>query len=104
MKVHYCPSCNTYSKDCIIVIQNAPHLSEERLKCSNCSWSGKWSDMEVKEYDIPFNEGITDYLVLHSDKDRIKYTGGLCPHCGGDDPLCWCQTIEVIGASCPLDH
>lgn len=81
MKVHNCPSCNTYSRECIIVIQNALNYSEEILKCSICSWSGKWSDMKVREIPddepVPGVEPITDYGVLHSDTARITYTGGL---------------------------
>lgn len=97
MKVHNCPSCNTYSQECMIVIQKASHPTEERLKCSVCSWSGMWSDMNVKEIadgePIPGVAPITDYGVLHSDQIRLRYTGGLCPHCGGVDPLCWCHTF-----------
>lgn len=35
---------------------------------------------------------VTDYYVLQSDQIRITYTGGCCPHCGGNDPLFWCMT------------
>lgn len=45
MKVHNCPSCNTYSKECIIVIQNAPHFSEERLVPNNLS---TWSILPIR--------------------------------------------------------
>lgn len=98
MKVHNCPSCNTYSRECILVIRNALNPSEEILKCSICSWSGKWADMKVREIpdgeSIPGVEPVIDYGVLHSDTARITYTGGCCPHCGGSDPLCWCMTID----------
>lgn len=102
MKVHDCPNCNTYSRECIIVIQNAPNFSEEILKCSICSWSGKWSEMTVREVKLPVIPGgiaisgvepITDYYVLRSDQIRVTYTGGCCPHCDGSDPFCWCMTL-----------
>jgi len=102
VKVHDCPKCNTYSGECMKVIKNAPTFSEELLKCTNCFWSGKWSDMTVREVKLPeIPVGITntdvepiiDYYVLHSDEIRISYSGGSCPHCGGSDPLCWCMTL-----------
>jgi len=86
----------------MIVIQNAPTFTEELLKCIHCSWSGKWSDMTLREVKLPEIPGvisnpdiepITDYYVLHSDQIRITYTGGCCPHCGGSDPTCWCMTL-----------
>ncbi|NQF14571.1 hypothetical protein HPY31_11680 [Brevibacillus sp. HB1.3] len=48
---------------------------------------------EIPDEPIPGVEPITDYGVLHSDKIRLRYTGGCCPHCGGDDPLCWCHAF-----------
>lgn len=96
MKLHDCPTCNTNSQECMIVIENALHPTAERLTCRICSWSGKWSDMKVREIPdepIPGVEPITDYSVLHSDQIRLRYTGGCCPHCGGDDPLCWCHAF-----------
>lgn len=102
MKIHNCPDCNTYSGECINIIQNAPNHSEEILKCSICSWSGTWSEMKVQDIPhevIPGVEPISNYYVLHSDTARITYTGGCCPHCGGSDPFCWCM---ILWASCSL--
>lgn len=92
MKVFDCPTCNTYSKECIIVTYNDIDPNNERLECRLCSWSGKWADMKVREVQELGRELYTDYRVLHSDKTRLQMIGSSCPHCGGDDPLCWCKT------------
>jgi hypothetical protein len=42
---HKCPNCSSYSDECIDVVHKAIYPEDEKIKCMNCNWEGKWNQL-----------------------------------------------------------
>lgn len=58
---HKCPNCSNYSDECIKVIHKATFTQDEKIKCMNCNWEGKWSKLrQIQETHV--REGKREFI------------------------------------------